>query len=922
MWELFNEAGVYSETPERRFTGLFFSLQCGVNSVKKLPARSKLSLALLGLALLLIACKPGKPAPTVVLTLFPILPTPTLPAPTPTLPQMSLPFGGGQGGGTSSPTLDMRAGQAGGTPSPTLDMRAGQGGGTPTITRTRNPTRTPTSTWTRRPTATNTPLFSIPGELIPATPALTDYDYLLPPWTESLCTTLVDRISKHKFTADPWVEDNTPYALALQAECLLRYPQSKNRERMLWNMAAIDPAGLPLPGMRPGESLFAYLLEDLYQRGAIQSSEELTRTLEAQGYSFTIQAALQVQGLFGDGQEAFVFSLRSRALFDEYCATLTTHQVDGRVRVEILQEWEQCNIIMGSSHYSLSEVSDTNGNALPEVMVTLRKDFSGIPGVSSESLFLIEWDPSVEAFKSSEFPEYHKSCDEGPCEGKYEIGALDADGYRPITVSEYWYTDGPSIHPDLWQGPPQCPALEVRRTYLWNGKRYLPGEDEIVPSQPDRPECSFAWADQVIYQYGWRNDQAIQALSEAVQDWPENMNIIWGPASRDYFRLRLGLWQDLRGEASAALARLQSLASAPTDPQFDYPSRLAAVYLDARAQAGIALACLRVEQAWWDESRAVYEAGSPSQSLTDQLIEGWGFAHPRWDTFPYPAIGSLCDAEAALETAASTLQVSTAAGLEDWFGQLGITQTLVMPVDLDGNGQDDWLAWFQSEDWGDDLFAFVRTPSGLKASEVGGEWVDEKDITLRAYHPDQAALLVQVVQTGKDLYIFYFDEHGELVWLDGEYPVSAFWIDERTEGSQLVVYTQSEYYSAELITYTWNADTRSLERRLVAFDYAPAEAEAERLLFQAQDYAGAIVFIEQFLQDAPPELLYAYYCDQGSCDYQPEWYFPYLRYLLGLAYELDGQPEPAAATYFQLWQDYPSYIFGMVARLKLEPSAP
>jgi hypothetical protein len=49
-------------------------------------SQSKLSLALLGLALLLMACRPGKPAPTAVLTLFPILPTPTLPGPPPPPP--------------------------------------------------------------------------------------------------------------------------------------------------------------------------------------------------------------------------------------------------------------------------------------------------------------------------------------------------------------------------------------------------------------------------------------------------------------------------------------------------------------------------------------------------------------------------------------------------------------------------------------------------------------------------------------------------------------------------------------------------------------------------------------------------------------------------------------------------------------------
>jgi len=58
------------------------------------------------------------------------------------------------------------------------------------------------------------------------------------------------------------------------------------------------------------------------------------------------------------------------------------------------------------------------------------------------------------------------------------------------------------------------------------------------------------------------------------------------------------------------------------------------------------------------------------------------------------------------------------------------------------------------------------------------------------------------------------------------------------------------------------------------------------------------------------------------CGELPEWYRPYLRYLLGNAYALDGQPGLARASYYALWNEYPTNLFGVAARLKLKLISP
>jgi tetratricopeptide (TPR) repeat protein len=782
-------------------------------------------------------------------------------------------------------------------------------------------------TSTRQPAATLTKtfVFLIPSELKPVTlPDQGVSNYHLRPWSENNCTALVNRITDGDFTTDPVVDKVAPYALALQSECLLRFPRSASRETMLWDTLNIDPRGLPLPGMRPGQSLFSFLLEDLYHRGEIHNQEELTKTLEA---DFRIEDSIQVTNLFGDGQEALVFTLSKHPVdYVGVCATLAIHQAGSQVRVETLRDWEECDWGMVTNYFTLPGAADTNGNGLPEVIVDEKTGMSGLPQHWGESIFLHEWEPASQAFSSTEFSIFFKDCDSGPCEGQYEIGALDANNTRPITVTEYWYTDGP---PDYGgaklEGSPKCPELEVRHTYRWNGKGYAAGDKEITPPQSDRPACRIAWADQVIYRFGWQNDPAIQILSEAVQNWPEAMNTLWGPASLDYLRLRLGIWHDLRGEASAALELLQSLADAPADPLYDLPSRMAAVYVAARAQAGIAGACLKTQQAWSAEGQAAYDEFTADRTEFGQLMEHWGFANPRWDLYMRWNIDDLCTPAEAIEAGVPGLWAASTTNLKNWLEIIGFQVLAVKPADLDGNGQTDWLALINTEQgrWSTNLWAFVQAPTGLKASLVDDSWGENyTDFTLRSYRPQRGAPLVNLVQAGDNLSIFYIDAINTTVELGWENSALGQWVDERPEGSLLYVYTQSRDQQSDVKTYTWNAASQSLEEHSLSYDFAAAETEAERLLFQAQDYAAAIDYINKFLRDAPPEPLNYHSCDQWGCDYFPEWYFPYMRYLLAVAYEMDGQPDMAVEGYFRLWQDYPAHIFGMAAQLKLQPFAP
>ncbi|HEX6033231.1 MAG TPA: hypothetical protein VFY83_02310 [Anaerolineales bacterium] len=52
------------------------------------------------------------------------------------------------------------------------------------------------------------------------------------------------------------------------------------------------------------------------------------------------------------------------------------------------------------------------------------------------------------------------------------------------------------------------------------------------------------------------------------------------------------------------------------------------------------------------------------------------------------------------------------------------------------------------------------------------------------------------------------------------------------------------------------------------------------------------------------------------------YWLPRYFYLCGLAYELYGDTQMAAETYWQIWHDFPDSHYARLAKFKLEPVSP
>jgi hypothetical protein len=99
---------------------------------------------------------------------------------------------------------------------------------------------------------------STPTEALP----LRADDYQLRPWVadDVYYSKLIEEFGKGFYIGI--ASGRQRYDLAFKAETLLRDPSSNWRD-VGWQIVADYPKGIPLPGMRSGEDLLAFLIEDL-----------------------------------------------------------------------------------------------------------------------------------------------------------------------------------------------------------------------------------------------------------------------------------------------------------------------------------------------------------------------------------------------------------------------------------------------------------------------------------------------------------------------------------------------------------------------------------------------------------------------------------------------------------------------------------
>lgn len=623
---------------------------------------------------------------------------------------------------------------------------------------------------------------------------------------------------------------------------------------------------------------------------------------------------LVVNNLFDDEQHAWLFYAGNC----RWTAIYALRRGNNQYWVEKLRDWQELEIVAAGFALLLDTVGDVNKNGVPEVVVTELFGASGTPPGHRETIEFYEWDASKRAFASDKVIIREDVCYlYQPCDNGWRVETVDKQGFRPIVVNELYATMLQDI-----EGESVCEVLIIEHVYLWKNAEFVEQKKTLLPPTDERIECQLSWALQALNRNNNLIDVANEIISKSLENWPDAMTDMWGPASRDYFALRLGLSYDMAGREEDALALIQSVAEHPFDPDHEFASQLAASYLDIRLKQGKVNACKEISLLQSESEHKNLPLYAMYVPLA-KLREVWGVGAPIW----MYGVDPVCDEKFALQAVAQ--QASRNMTVDEFLTNTGLNPINVQTV-YDSDTLTAWLvslpAQFLSLAKDKDSFErindqriwlFTRSAQGFHVAYVD-EANQDANLSADDLHlgEDGALVVIQADELNfQRFFIFHIASTGEIQDQLYDFYADGFVTHETSE-----ITTIAGSYSVghpEIAVYKWNSEQDRLDKKIINFDFPRAQDEAERLIFQEQDFPRAILYINEFLIQAPPEPKVESSCTYSVCDYYPEWYRPYMRYLLALAYEMSGRAEQARDTYFLLWRDYPDNIFGLAAEHRL-----
>jgi hypothetical protein len=792
---------------------------------------------------------------------------------------------------------------------------------TPTVTATITPTKTytPTPVPTSLPTITptSTPTSSLPAFKSSKGPEKNISFYKLRPWHEfdyGYILKNVDDINNND-EFDISYYKISDYLAAFQLERLLMFPDSHEYDDDLWNIQSVKPNIRVVPGLKQGEDLLGVLISNLLDQGVPITDLEI----EMRKHGHYLVELIIVPNLNGNGEDGFILSVRTND-FVPMIGFYAILRENGAYQVENIVPWEETNGPGWGHYYELHDVGDTNENGLPEVVLDRNTGVSGDPGGGSETISHIEWSQSMKGFSVSRYPVFSQGCDEGPCGGDWEFASIDSQS--ALITRSYWSTRGDD-----------CPDLILQQIAIWDDKEYAYtlGSPKVVPPKDDLSQiCRLAWADVALslheltrnvhnVEFGWKNDLAISIVEQNLADWLPRANHFWGLAGRDYFKLRLGIWHDLRGKDEQAVLVLNELAGNPHLEKFDFMSHMAELYLQTRTSQGKVKACSLIEDAYDTEYKKI--AAESSIYDRDRLLrDNWGVVG--W-------AGKLCNPDEMLPSDAVNFKIVSSKMLMDWLRKSGVHIYQEVGLDLNNDGNQDYLFLLDASGSDDpDVWAFFASPEGYQARHIYDFYF---------YETDPRKMKVLPFQVGNGEPIYLITANGQLivvrltsnnlspeVLVDEYFGVQNFRLIDNESLTKVVVNINDDWDGKKTNTYQWDSSTREFVLQDDLF--VVGQTTVENMIYNDHDYIKAISYIDHFLATAPPEPLPFSYCAAGlpgnGCVYEPDWYVPYFRYLQGLAYEKLDQKQQAAETYFNLWKMFPNNVFGVAASLKLEPASP
>jgi len=314
----------------------------------------------------------------------------------------------------------------------------------------------------------------------------------------------------------------------------------------------------------------------------------------------------------------------------------------------------------------LDTVGDVNDNGVPEIVIDELFGASGMPPGRGEMIEFYEWGPSKATFGTDSVRMIEDVCYMyQPCENGWRVEKNKLQGFYPIVINEQHAT----MYQDI-DGASICDNFIVEHVYFWKNAKLIEQKQSVLPPTDKRIECQLSWAFQDLKRDTNKMDMATKIIAAALTNWPEEMNTMWGPASKDYFAFKLGLAYDMSGHEETALSLIQDVASNSSDPDYQFVSQLASNYLDVRSKQRKMKACNEIDLL---QSESEY-TNIPLYSIytpIDKLRTIWGYGALIW----LYKVDPICDESHSLELLAKSTPVSHIKSVESWFTKLGVKPT-------------------------------------------------------------------------------------------------------------------------------------------------------------------------------------------------------------------------------------------------------
>ncbi len=805
---------------------------------------------------------------------------------------------------------------------------------TATVTRTLTPSVTATLLFatyfksaTPKPSATIAPT-ATPLPVI-TTPEAGANAYRLKPWDKAAALQMLSQAANLSISKE-YAGLRGFYQTSLLYEAWLDFPDLRQDAGLLQQMAEGKLSSDSPYGFVHDRSVepFLLLLQQALNDGSVQPDtlgpwlanlgDQLDETSYTSNRIFDQPYHTQVVKIFiyGSGSYWDYFAIRT--------------DQPGRYSVfAIYPEWEQ----VWWSDESF-QIADVNGNGKDDIAIRHEDWSTGYTHWCGKSFSLYEWDGA--AFKNLMIDQPHVVLDYSGPDGCLDATwSPDSTGGNEIQIGTRRFT------------PCEDVTYDDFITFRWNGQGYVQAPGHTIPApknnQPDR--CTLAWA----VWAGPENPLAVDLLTAALADWPQEADQDWGPAARDYFRLKLATWDIRIGKLTQGLKLLQEARSHPYAPAYPLSTKVAATFLDSYAANGWYRAAQDVHALYLKELTA-YTTPCIFLCTLDNLSQVWGFAERQWG-FEYPT--SFTDDFQAIGALSLQLNIDHPNNLEEliaWLERNGVQPVWSVVSDLDGNGENDWLVVIKnsnpvvrydqlgnmltahpgtvnggSDDQYNSLYAFLHIGGEIKPIFLDSILILSKltphEFGWRNFRPAPGIQPVNVLQAGTDLYAFRLVEANGAYQVEKDvesWSIPAFRSDDpvvvqdwKIDAGKLVV-----QYNGREAVYAWDP----ARGRLAPTWFAPELQEEnigriERALYVEDDPQKALEILKGLLGGHIWENNYSYW----SIDmiYYPR-LVPYLEYLIGLAYERAGNQASAVQAYWQLWHDYPSFPFSIAAQSKLE----